>query len=125
MLEHQFAKLKQFKESGKPALRKQEATWTAQALCAVEQPFASENSGMGVEHQFPHLYSQVGVGVTVVVFVQSDGLVEVVVTTVEVVFVEDEVVVTTVEVVFVEDDVVDVVDFVDELDPGGLPPVQG
>jgi hypothetical protein len=78
-LEHQVANSKQFKESGKPACKKQDATWTVQALAAVMQPFASLKSGMGVEHQSPHLYSQVGVGVTVVVLVQRDGLVGVLV----------------------------------------------
>jgi hypothetical protein len=70
-------KSKQSKEAGKPALRKQEATWTAQALAAVAQPFASLKAGIGFEHQFPHWYSHVGVGVTVVVEVQSDGFFDV------------------------------------------------
>lgn len=116
---HQFAKSKHFKESGKPAWRKQEVTWTKQDEAAVAHPFASTKSGMGVEHQLPHLYSQVGAEVTVAVAVHSlavEAVVfDVVVTTDE----EDEVegfVEGGVELGFDEDDVeLDELD-VDKLD---------
>ena len=49
-------------------------------LAAVVQESLSEKGGRGLEHQLPHLYSQVGVGEMVVVEVQREGvgLVEVV-----------------------------------------------
>lgn len=48
--------------SGKPAFRKQDATCTEQEATAVQQEFLSVNLGMGLEHHFPHLYSQGGAG---------------------------------------------------------------
>lgn len=124
MLEHQAAKSKHLSEAGKPALRKHDATWTAQALAAVEQLFASVKAGMGFEHQFPHDRSQSSVGDTVVVDVQRDGFV---------VVVEIEFIVVLLGVVGfgggVDEDVLDGVgvgvgeEVLDEI--GGEPPLHG
>lgn len=62
--------------------------------------------GSGFEHQFPHLYSQVGVGDTVVVDVQRDAVVLVVVVEVVGLLVEDGVVLEELLVVLEEDVVV-------------------
>lgn len=75
MDEHQLENSKQFKLSGKPACKKQEATCTLQEEKAVQQESESVNAGIGLEHQFPHEYSQVGVGVVVYVEVQRDAVV--------------------------------------------------
>jgi hypothetical protein len=60
--------------SGKPAWRKQEATWRVQEEWAAQQEVESLKVGRGVEHHLPHLYSQVGVGEMVVVEVQRDAV---------------------------------------------------
>jgi hypothetical protein len=44
----------------------------AQLLAAMRHDLESENGGSGFEHQSPHLYSQVGVGDTVIVDVHKD-----------------------------------------------------
>lgn len=72
---HQLENSKQSKLAGKPAWRKQDATCTLQEEKAAKQEFESLKAGIGVEHQFPHLYSQVGVGVVVNVEVQRDAVV--------------------------------------------------
>jgi hypothetical protein len=64
--------LKQFRLAGNPASRKQDATWMRQFDAAVLQELESEKPANGFEHQLPHWYSQVGVGVTVVVTVHDD-----------------------------------------------------
>lgn len=72
---HQLENSKQLKLAGKPAWAKQDATCTLQEEKAAEQEFESVKSGIGVEHQFPHEYSQVGVGVVVYVEVQREAVV--------------------------------------------------
>lgn len=62
---HQFWNWKQLMEAGQPALLKQENVWSVHAVPDFKQPLLSVKSGSGCEHQFPHLYSQDGVGVTV------------------------------------------------------------
>ncbi len=66
MEEHHDENSMHEREDGKPADRKQDVTCNSQALTAVKHEGWSENSGIGVEHQDPHLYSQVGVGLMVV-----------------------------------------------------------
>jgi hypothetical protein len=70
-------------DSGQPALKKQEAIWILQEDHAVRQLASSVKSGRGVEHHFPHLYSQVGGVTTVAVQMAGPVAVEVVVVTVE------------------------------------------
>jgi hypothetical protein len=88
---------------------------------AFKQSSLLLKGGRGCEHQFPHLYSQVGDGVSVIVFVQSEAVVVVVVVVVVgevvVVVVVGEVVVVVVveELVVVEVVVVVVVVVVDEV----------
>lgn len=72
-LAHQAAYLKQSRLAGNPAFRKHDVNWTAQLAAEVLQLTASVNLASGLEHQFPHLYSQGGVGIIVVVEVQRDG----------------------------------------------------
>jgi hypothetical protein len=64
---------KQFKLSGHPACKKQLVVCTRQFVTAVLQEPPSLKGGRGLEHHFPHLYSQVGIGVTVTVDVHNDG----------------------------------------------------
>lgn len=74
-MEHQEENSKQFRLSGNPACKKQEASCTLQAATALEQELGSLKGGRGLEHHFPHLYSQVGVGDTVTVDVQREAVV--------------------------------------------------
>jgi hypothetical protein len=62
---HQLENSKQFKLAGKPAWRKQDATCTLQDEKAAKHELESVKVGIGVEHQFPHEYSHVGMGVVV------------------------------------------------------------
>jgi hypothetical protein len=81
------------------------------ALTAVRQDLASLKSGIGVEHQFPQLYSQVGVGEVTIVVVQRDADVLVVVVGLRVEDVDRELVVLDPggdELVGLEDDEVEV-----------------
>jgi hypothetical protein len=94
--------LKQFRESGQPACRKQDVSWIAQFETAMEHSFLLVKGGRGLEHHFPHLYSQVGVGEMVVVDVQRETVgLDVVVTTGVVVVVTTGVVVVLVVVLVV------------------------
>lgn len=65
---HQLENWKQFKLSGKPAFRKQEAICIEQVEKAAKQELLSEKLGSGLEHHLPHLYSQVGVGEVVTLY---------------------------------------------------------
>jgi hypothetical protein len=69
---HHCEKAQQSWEAGHPAFAKHEKTCTAQFAAAVEHDVWSENGGRGLEHQLPHLYSQVGVGVDTIVDVHKD-----------------------------------------------------
>lgn len=74
-LSHHAPNLKQSKEAGNPAVRKQEAICTVQAATAVLHDFESVKGGIGLEHHFPQVYSHVGgVGDTAYVDVQSVGV---------------------------------------------------
>lgn len=76
---HQLAYSPQLRDSGNPACKKQEASWTEQAETALKQEPWSVQVGRGLEHHLPHWYSQVGVGETVTVEVQREAVVFVVV----------------------------------------------
>jgi len=74
---HQSPNSKHFRFSGNPAFKKHDTFCTAQAETAFAHELWSLKSGSGLEHHFPHLYSQVGAGgVTVTVEVQRDTVVE-------------------------------------------------
>jgi len=75
---HQVENWKQLRLSGNPACRKQDASWTEHEEKADQQEFWSVQDGRGLEHQFPHLYSHVGLGETVTVEVQREAVVLVV-----------------------------------------------
>jgi hypothetical protein len=75
---HQLENSKQFMLLGNPAFEKHDAVCSTQDETASRQESLSVKTGRGVEHQFPHLYSQVGVGPTVYVDVQRDAVVFVV-----------------------------------------------
>jgi hypothetical protein len=62
---HQSLNAQQSRFAGNPACRKQDRSWILHCPTALRHEVASEKLGRGVEHQFPHLYSQVGVGLTV------------------------------------------------------------
>lgn len=69
---HHSEKAQQSLDAGHPAFLKQEKTCTAQFAADVLHDPWSEKGGSGFEHQFPHRYSQVGVGVDTIVDVHSD-----------------------------------------------------
>lgn len=62
---HQLENSKQFMLSGNPAFAKQDVVWIKQEDTALMQESLSPKAGSGLEHHFPHLYSQVWVGATV------------------------------------------------------------
>ena len=83
---HHLKNSKHFMLPGNPASRKHAATWMVQAETASKQSPLLLKGGRGAEHQFPHVYSQVGVAVEVIVFVQREAVVLVGVFFVDVLF---------------------------------------
>ena len=55
---HHSLYLRQLRDSGKPAFRKQLAPWSRHLDPEMRQPVLSCQSGTGLEHHFPTLYSQ-------------------------------------------------------------------
>ena len=54
MLEHQDWYLAHWRLAGQPEERKQSAIWSIHSATAILQVGLSENTGRGLEHQFPH-----------------------------------------------------------------------
>lgn len=62
MSTHQLANSKHCRASGQELVEKQSATWRRQEDTALPQPGLSLKTGKGLEHHFPHSYSQAGTG---------------------------------------------------------------
>ncbi|MCJ1467371.1 hypothetical protein MMC07_005995 [Pseudocyphellaria aurata] len=59
---HQLANSKHWSASGHEFVKKQSATWSRHEDTALPQDALSLKTGKGLEHHFPHAYSQVGTG---------------------------------------------------------------
>lgn len=59
---HQLANSKHWRASGHEFVKKQSATWSRHEDTALPQDALSLKTGKGLEHHFPHTYSQVGTG---------------------------------------------------------------